>query len=152
MTPLLDQLPALLLRVLAWAKAQAAHIAGQGEPLNAASLTLASRVGVVHPERIRILVVPAAPAPEDTQLREIAAEQNLIGPHTAGLTLGYGILIVEGCLTPRLLAHECRHVYQYEVAGSIEAFLPLYLKQIAEFTYDRAPYELDARAWEWVGL
>jgi hypothetical protein len=38
------------------------------------------------------------------------------------------------------------------VAGSIEAFLPLYLKQIAEFSYDRAPLELDARAWEWVGL
>ncbi len=62
------------------------------------------------------------------------------------------IYIAEGCLTARLLAHECRHVYQYEVAGSIEAFLPLYLKQIAEFTYKRAPYELDARAWEWVGL
>jgi len=32
------------------------------------------------------------------------------------------------------------------VAGSIEAFLPLYLKQVAEFTYNRAPYEVDARA------
>jgi hypothetical protein len=43
-------------------------------------------------------------------------------------------------------------VYQYEVAGSIDAFLALYLQQIAEFTYDRAPFELDAEAWEWVGL
>jgi hypothetical protein len=50
------------------------------------------------------------------------------------------------------LAHECRHVYQYEVAGSIDAFLSLYLKQVAEFTYERAPFELDAQAWEWVGL
>jgi hypothetical protein len=25
---------------------------------------------------------------------------------------------VKECLTPRLLAHECRHVYQCEVAGS----------------------------------
>jgi hypothetical protein len=60
--------------------------------------------------------------------------------------------MVDRCLTSRLLAHECRHVYQYEVAGSIEAFLPLYLQQIAEFTYDRAPLELDAQVWEWVGL
>jgi hypothetical protein len=152
MTNLLDQLPVLLPRILAWANTQAAHIVRQGDPLNAASLTLASRVGVVHPERIRILVVPAVPAPEDPELQQIAREQNLIGPNTAGLTLGYGIFIAEGCLTPRLLAHESRHVYQYEVAGSIEAFLPRYLKQIAEVGYERAPYEVDARAWEWVEL
>ena len=150
--PLSDQLPTLLPRILAWANAQAAHIVLDGDPPNAAGLTLASRVGVAQPERIRILSVPTVPAPEDPELQQIAIEQNLIGPHTAGLTLGYGIFIVDGCLTPRLLAHECRHVYQYEVAGSIEAFLPLYLQQIAEFSYDRAPYEVDARAWEWVGL
>jgi hypothetical protein len=124
----------------------------QGTPLNAASLTLASRVGVAQPERIRILSVPAIPAPADPELQQIALEQNLIGPHTAGLTLDYGIFIVEGCLTPRLLAHECRHAYQYEVATSIEVFLPLYLRQIAAVGYERAPYEVDARAWEWVGL
>ena len=55
-------------------------------------------------------------------------------------------------MTPRLLAHECRHVYPYEVAGSIEAFLLLYLEQIAEVGYERAPYEVDARTREWVGL
>ena len=142
-----DQLPVLLPRILAWANAQAAHILRQGTPLNAAGLTRASRVGVAQPVQIRILTVPTVPAPEDPELRQIAIEQDLIGPHTAGLTLGYGIFIIEGCLTPRLLAHECRPMYQYEVAGSIEAFLPLYLQQIAEFTYDRAPNELDARAW-----
>ena len=152
MPPLADQLPTLLPRILAWANAQAENIVREGDPLTAAGLTLASRVGVSQPERIRILTVPTVPAPADPELAQIALEQNLIGPHTAGLTLGYGIFIAQGCLTPRLLAHECRHVYQYEVAGSIEAFLPLYLQQIAEFTYERAPYEVDARAWEWVGL
>jgi len=139
-------------RILAWANAQAAHILRHGEPLNAGGLTLSSRVGVAQPERIRILTVPSVPAPDDPELQQIAIEQNLIGSNTGGLTLGYGIFIVDGCLTSRLLAHECRHVYQYEVAGSIDAFLPLYLKQIAEVTYDRASYEVDARAWEWVGL
>jgi hypothetical protein len=32
--------------------------------------------------------------------------------------------------------------------GSLEAFLQLYLQQIAEFGYDRAPYELDAQQHE----
>jgi hypothetical protein len=152
MPSLADHLPVLLPRILAWANAQAEHILRQGTPLTAAGLTLASRVGVAQPDRIRILTVPTVPAPDDPELQQMALEQNLIGPNTAGLTLGYGIFIVDGCLTSRLLAHECRHVYQYEVAGSIEAFLPLYLQQIAEFTYERGPYEVDARAWEWVGL
>jgi hypothetical protein len=151
MSNLADHLPVLLPRLLGWANAQAELILHHGIPLNAVGLTLASRVGVVQPERIRILTVPTVPAPEDPELQQMALEQNLIGPDTAGLTLGYGIFIVDGCLTSRLLAHECRHVYQYEVAGSIDAFLPLYLIQIAEFTYDRAPFELDAQAWEWVG-
>ena len=34
-----------------------------------------------------------------------------------------------------------------EVAGSIEAFLPLYLTKIAEVGYERASNELDAREW-----
>src|SRR3954466_5260700 len=98
MPPLSDQLPTLLPRILAWAKAQAAHILREGNPLNAAGLTLASRVGLTQAERIRILTVPTVPAPADPELQRIALEQNLIGPNTAGLTLGYGIFIVEGCL------------------------------------------------------
>jgi len=96
MPPLADQLPALLPRILAWANTQAADISRQGTPLNAAGLALASRVGVAEPERIRIGIVPTVPAPEDPELRQLAMEQNLIGPHTAGLTVGYGIFIVEG--------------------------------------------------------
>lgn len=61
-----------------------------------------------------------------------------------GLTLGYAIFLVEGRVRHRLLTHECRHVCQYECAGSIKAFLPEYFKQIAKVGYDAAPYELDA--------
>lgn len=35
--------------------------------------------------------VPDVPMLEDPELRQIAIEQNLIGPHTAGQTIGYGI-------------------------------------------------------------
>jgi len=47
-----------------------------------------------------------------------------------------------------LLSHECRHAHQVESAGGLDVFLPKYLTQIADFTYDKAPYELDARAHE----
>jgi hypothetical protein len=48
----------------------------------------------------------------------------------------------------RLISHECRHVHQYEVAGSIAGFLPLYLQQIVSYGYEQAPYEIDAREHE----
>ena len=82
MPHLSDQLPVLLPRILAWANAQDAHIVRQGAPLNAAGLTLASRVSVAQPERIRILTVPTVP--EDPELRQMAIEQNLIGPTRRG--------------------------------------------------------------------
>jgi hypothetical protein len=39
-------------------------------------------------------------------------------------------------------------VHQVEAAGGLEAFLARYLKQIADFTYNNAPYEQDAEAHE----
>jgi hypothetical protein len=66
----------------------------------------------------------------------------------AGVTFGYGIYICDGQVSNRLISHECRHVYQYEAAGSIAAFLPIYLHQIATVGYDDAPYEIDAREHE----
>jgi hypothetical protein len=98
--------------------------------------------------QIRTLTVPLIPAPDDPELKQLALQQKLIGPGTEGLTLGYGILIVDRYWCSRLLSHECRHVHQVEAAGGLAAFLSLYLQQIAEFTYDYAPYELDARAHE----
>jgi hypothetical protein len=65
-----------------------------------------------------------------------------------GLTLGDGVYVCHGHGTVRLLSHEFRHVYQYEQAGSIGAFLPVYLQQIVTFGYNNAPLEVDARTHE----
>lgn len=142
------RLPALLPRVIQWATRESQRILQTGQSLTAPGITVARAVGVANPERIRILEVPAIPAPEDPELKQVAEDQDLIGPGTAGLTLGYGIFIVQGQLDVRLLSHECRHVHQVEVAGGLEAFLPLYLQQIVQFTYANAPYEIDARQHE----
>jgi hypothetical protein len=142
------RLPLLLPRARAWATRESQRILRSGQPLSAQGLAVARAVGVANPERIRVLEVPAIPAPEDPELKQLALDQKLIRPSTGGLTLGYGIFIVQGRLDVRLLSHECRHVHQVEAAGGLEAFLPLYLQQIAGFTYDNAPYELDARQHE----
>jgi hypothetical protein len=142
------RLPELLPRASAWAAQQSQFILQSGAPLDVRGLAVARAVGVNHPERIRIWIVLDVLAPSDPELRRLALEQNLIGPGTRGLTLGYGIFIRQGAFDLALLSHECRHVHQVEAVGSLEAFLPAYLKQIAEFGYDHAPYELDARAHE----
>lgn len=65
-----------------------------------------------------------------------------------GLTLGHAVIVVNGHATRRLLTHEFRHVHQYEAVGSIAAYLPLYLQEIATFGYEQAPLEVDARQHE----
>jgi hypothetical protein len=141
-------LPSLLPRAIAWAQAQAAAGAATGQALNGNSLAIARNVGVLHPEQIRISTVGAMPLPQDPHLRLAAAHVGFLGPGTEGLTLGYSIFVVRGSESLRLLSHEFRHVYQYEVKGGIAGFLPVYLQQIVDFGYINAPLEIDARDHE----
>ncbi len=93
-------------------------------------------------------LVPSLPLPDDEALRDIALGTGLLAPRFTGLTLGYAIFIVQGYESRRLFTHECRHVYQYEKAGSIASFLPEYLQQVALVGYEAAPLEVDARQHE----
>jgi hypothetical protein len=141
-------LPQILPKAIQWAQRKSAEIQSVGLPLSETELKLAKLMGVNEPQRIRILLVRELPLPEDPELSAVALSTGLIGPNMVGLTLGHGIFICEGHRTNRLVSHECRHVYQYEQAGSIHEFLPIYLLQIAQFGYEGAPYEHDAYAHE----
>jgi hypothetical protein len=145
---LLSVLPQLLPSAIAWVEEQSDRALETGQPLDATGLALARRVGVQHPELIRTQLVEALPLPEEPALREAALATGLLGPGMVGLTLGHSIFVVRGHMSLRLLSHECRHVYQYEISGSIAAFLPSYLEQIATVGYENAPLEKDARAHE----
>jgi hypothetical protein len=141
-------LPKLLPGAIAWAELQSRKATQEGEALSESGKAMAKEVGVRQPELIRVIMVDQLPLPDDPLLKEAAIKTGLLGPHMAGLTLGHSILIVRGNLNFRLLSHECRHVHQYEMHGSIAAFLPVYLEQIATVGYDNAPLEQDARAYE----
>jgi hypothetical protein len=141
-------LPALLPRAIAWALARSREVQIHGTPLTREELALARMVGVARPELIRKVSVRRLPLPDDVELRAAALQTGLLGSGASGLTLGYAVLVVKGHETTRLLSHEFRHVHQYETAGSIEAYLPLYLTQIVEVGYVDAPLERDARAHE----
>ena len=142
----------ILSRVIAWAEAMAANIAGRGAPLSEGGATMARIVGVLHPDRIRILEVDAISMPDEPDLRVLALQAGLLGPRALGLTLGYGIFIHKDHKSSRLVTHELRHVHQYEKAGSIAVFLSNYLQQILDYGYAQAPLEIDARGYELVGV
>ena len=141
-------LPSLMPKAIAWAEAQAQFIAEHGVALTDAQCALAKRVGVRNPERVRIAEVSQLHPPVAPQLHAAAVATGLFSPGIVGMTFGYGIYVLQGHATPRLLSHEFRHVQQYEHAGAIAQFLPVYLGQIVDCGYRNAPYEMDARAHE----
>lgn len=153
--PLFDlraALPLLLPKAIAWADAQEKDALSRGRPLTPSELRIARAVEVMQPERVRVIVAPSLPLPADPEFRQAGLEAGVFGSEMIGLTLGFAVFIVEGHLTARILSHECRHVRQYEAAGSIGAFLPLYLQQIVTCGYASAPFEVDARNWEQDGV
>jgi hypothetical protein len=119
-----------------------------GRVLTEREQELARGVGVAKPEKIRVTLVETLPLPKEPILRAAALQAGLLGPNMVGLTLGYAVFVCKGHETPRLLTHEFRHVYQYEQAGSIAAFLPGYLQQVVQLDYANTSFEKDAKAHE----
>jgi len=132
-------------RIISWAESLAEDIAAKGIPLDEAGLSDARSVGVQEPEKIRVLIVnefPAVPFPEIVRALQVG------GFTVYATTLGHSIIVRRGCMSRRLLSHECRHVYQYEQAGSIAQFLPGHLQAVVMVGYMNCPDEKDARAHE----
>jgi hypothetical protein len=140
----------MLPRATAWAATQEKSMRGHRESriLVPQAQDIARRAGVVRPEDVRILAVPAIPLPEEVDLRQAAQAFGLITPRTGGLTIGHGILVRQDCLNDaKLIAHELMHVAQYERLGSILAFLQRYLWECNEVGYPAAPMEQEAIAF-----
>jgi hypothetical protein len=146
---LLSKLLPLMPEIVAWVNDRSTEIRQSGHSLDERQRQIASAVGVRHPELVRVKALPRIKPPEHPKLAQIASDTGLISPRTGGITFGHSIYIRSDLLgDDRLLSHELRHVYQYEMAGSIEAFLVEYLRQIAVHGYNDAPLEVDARGAE----
>lgn len=143
-----DLLKSLLPLITVWAETVRFFLPHCGRRLVSWELEIARKVGVRHPERIKLIMVDELPFPDHPRIRELAGQYGLGGPGMRGLTLGYGVFILEGHYSVRILSHECRHVAQYEEAGSVGRLLNRYLAEVMEHGYRDAPLEQDARAHE----
>ncbi len=141
----LAQFNKLLPLAAEWAEKQEEIILENGQPLNKDLSAIATKIGVAHVEKIRTLLVPKIPLPDDPILKEACQETQLISPRTIGLTLNYGIFIRADCAPDtRLYIHELAHVVQYEKLGGILQFLKQYLYEVVTIGYPQAPMEQEA--------
>lgn len=142
-----EQLPILYPLACEWAEQQSKFILNTGTGIDQSDRSLARAVGVRQTESIRILIVPNVPSPEQPLLKAACAELNFLGAEANGLTLSYGVFIKAGFERDRkLLAHEFRHVAQYEQHSSIASYLSIYLSELTRYGYSYMPLELDAEA------
>lgn len=142
-------LPTLMPRVINWAERTEQHVLSVGTALDIHGQALAHSVGVCRPELIRIHVTDELPIPDDAELRMVAFQTDLLGAGMRALTIGYGVSVRRSyAASAKVLSHEFRHVYQYEMLGSIRQFMPVYFAEVARYGYHNAPLEIDARAHE----
>jgi hypothetical protein len=140
-----EQFEVLLELATAWAERQESRILTSGVELTLAQQSDARQVGVIHPDRVRLLPVIKMPIPDEPLLRAAAQATGLISPITVGLTLRYGIYVRSDFANDRLLiAHELVHTAQYERCGSIASFLRAYLHESFNVGYPEGPMEQEA--------
>ena len=134
----------LLPLACAWVEEQEARILAEGLLLTPSQLEDARRVGVIHPQRVRLLNVAEIPMPSDPMLRA-AAEMSGLSPGAWGLTLQYGIFIRTDHWNERgLLVHELVHTGQYERLGGVRPFLDCYLRECLSVGYPMGALEQEA--------
>ena len=132
----------------AWAKRQESFILRTGVVLSPALVDTARKVGIVHPDRVRLRAVSRVP-PMNWLLRRVGEKLGFISPQTIGMTLRYGIYIREGHWGDRrLLVHELAHVAQYERMGGFWGFLGPYLQECINPGYPLGELEQEAKRAE----
>ena len=140
-----DQFIFVLPLAAEWAEAKEQVVLKNGVPLSDSQMDDARRVGVIHPEKVRIFKVPQIPLPKHPVLKAAAEETQLITPSTVGLTVRYGIFIHSDFSDDRyLMVHELVHTSQYEKLGGFLPFFRKYLLQLINIGYPEAPMEQEA--------
>ncbi|WP_038176231.1 hypothetical protein [Vibrio pacinii] len=141
---LIEQLDAYYPLSLKYVKANEQIALSQGAPLLPQYLEIANKIGIKHPERVRVFYAEQLPLPENKSLLFQMQRLGLDSPYFTGTTFGYGIWISNKAKGDKqLIAHELIHVKQIEELG-LEEFTKKYLLQLAIFGYAEAPIEIEA--------
>ena len=131
-----------------WANYHERKILKEGVALTVPQIETAKRIGIAHPDRVRLRAVTTIP-PTNRVLRGLGTKFGFISGQTIGMTLRYGIFIQEEHWGERrLLIHELAHVAQYERLGGFFRFLLPYLQECIDPGYPFGEMELEAQRAE----
>lgn len=137
--------PAIFRRIVSWAYKRAKFINQYGAWLTSDLIDLAIKMGVAHPEKIRIYSSHNSTFIDDHKLNDLLFKFGFSADRTCALTLFHSIALNNACAKNLvILAHEFRHVAQFESCGSLELYLEYYLMEVAYFGYGKGPLEVDA--------
>ncbi len=135
----------LLPRAVDWAREQENLILEKGVPLDAWESKAAQHLGILQPDKVRLLKVAQIPLPADADLCAAAVAAGLVAADSVGMGLRYGLFIRDDFWREReTVAHELVHTTQCERMGW-ELFLRQYLSECLQFGYPQAPLEQEAR-------
>ena len=137
--------PATFRRIANWATKRSKFICTHGAWLTSDLIDLATKMGVAHPEKIRIYSSSTATLIDDDKVNKLLLKFGFSADRTCALTLFHSIALNKACAKNLvILAHQFRHVAQFESCGSLELYLENYLMEIAYFGYGKGPLEVDA--------
>jgi len=131
--------------VALWIWREERRVLREGRSLTTEEMGYAARVGVRHPERLRILEVGRIPVPGWGWMQRVAARRGFSASQIEGMSLRYGIYVRHG-QAGRLetFVHECVHTAQYERLGGIGSFVRRYLHQCLMHGYGASLLEREA--------
>ena len=131
-------------RALAWYERVEAELLQQGRKLRSEEVNAARKLGVLDPDRVRIVVLETFPMPEDDELRGQAERYGMGSSFEGGRTFGYAIMLKpEYADYSNIIRHELAHVAQHDRMGR-NAFIRRYLVEMEMMGYSRSPLELEA--------
>jgi hypothetical protein len=139
-----SRLEALLPDAFAWYEATETKLLEQGRLLSKNETSKAMKLGVLHPERVRVVVMRSFPMPTNSVLQSEAKRFGFGSTSEIGRTMGYAILVKpQGAKDPTLITHELVHVAQQDRLGR-EQFVRQVLTELITVGYAKSSLEKEA--------
>jgi hypothetical protein len=139
------EIPSLLPILIDWAERMEEKALSEGVVLNKVLRDAAAILKIKDIDAVRILAVPSIPEPDNQRIVELGTSLGLPFSKLGGITFGHAIFVVRSqAQNNPLLTHELVHVWQYEQAGTIARYLPVYVEQLIRFGYQNMPLETEA--------
>jgi hypothetical protein len=116
-----------------------------GRALTDEEMSWAKKIGIAHPEKIRILNVTRIPTAVPLYVEKLLQRKGYPAGSAAGMCMRYGIYAKEShAYKKSLIAHELVHTHQFERLGGLWHFLHIYLKETMILGYANSPLEKEA--------